>query len=83
LGDDDSRRSSVNDERNGEVGAASDTGEKAALFVDKLAERLAFERSGERLYEVLMMKCRAAGDAAARRSRDWNRSAAKNCSTFK
>jgi rubrerythrin len=41
-------------------------GKKAILLVDKLAERLAFERSGVRLYEALMLKCRAAGgDGAA------------------
>jgi rubrerythrin len=31
-----------------------------ALLIDKLGERLAFERSGTRLYEALMVKCEAA-----------------------
>lgn len=31
-----------------------------AIFMDKLGERLAFERSGARLYDALMAKCRAA-----------------------
>jgi ferritin-like protein len=31
-----------------------------ALLMDKLGERLAFERSGTRLYEALMVKCEAA-----------------------
>ncbi|HEX2230491.1 MAG TPA: ferritin-like domain-containing protein [Candidatus Binatia bacterium] len=34
-------------------------GEKATVLIDKLAERLAFERSGTRLYEALMLKCNA------------------------
>jgi tRNA isopentenyl-2-thiomethyl-A-37 hydroxylase MiaE len=38
-------------------------GEKATLLIDKLAERLAFERSGTRLYEALMIKARALSDA--------------------
>jgi rubrerythrin len=31
------------------------------LLMDKLGERLAFERSGARLYDALMVKCKAAG----------------------
>jgi rubrerythrin len=31
-------------------------GEKAAVFLDKLAERLAFERTGVRLYEAILAK---------------------------
>ena len=31
------------------------------LLMDKLGERLAFERSGARLYDALMMKCKASG----------------------
>lgn len=31
------------------------------LLMDKLGERLAFERSGTRLYDALMVKCKAAG----------------------
>jgi rubrerythrin len=38
-------------------------GKKATVLIDKLAERLAFERSGVRLYESLMLKCKAAGGA--------------------
>ena len=34
-------------------------GEKATVLVDKLAERLAFERTGTRLYETLIHKARA------------------------
>ena len=33
-----------------------------ALLMDKLGERLAFERSGTRLYDALIVKCRALGD---------------------
>jgi hypothetical protein len=36
------------------------TGNRAEVLLDKLAERLAFERGGARLYEALMMKCLAA-----------------------
>lgn len=38
-------------------------GQKASVLVDKLAERLAFERSGARLYEALILKCRASEGA--------------------
>jgi rubrerythrin len=38
-------------------------GEKATVLIDKLAERLAFERSGVRLYEALMAKCNALGNS--------------------
>ena len=38
------------------------TGRKATLFIDNLAERLAFERTGARLYETLIIKCRALQD---------------------
>ncbi len=34
-------------------------GDRPELFVDKLGERLAFERSGVRLYEALLRKCMA------------------------
>lgn len=33
-------------------------GEKANVLIDKIGERLAFERAGTRLYEALMIKCR-------------------------
>jgi rubrerythrin len=36
-------------------------GEKATVFIDKLAERLAFERMGVRLYEALLLKLDAKG----------------------
>lgn len=35
------------------------TGKKPEAFLDKLGERLAFERSGTRLYDALIAKCRA------------------------
>ena len=35
-------------------------GEKAAVFLDKLGERLAFERTGVRLYEAVLAKVPAA-----------------------
>lgn len=40
------------------------TGKRAHVLVDKLGERLAFERAGTRLYEALMAKCQATGDGA-------------------
>jgi rubrerythrin len=40
--------------------AAMVTGAKPAAFLDKLAARLAFERSGTRLYEAVLAKARAA-----------------------
>ncbi|HJQ61234.1 MAG TPA: ferritin-like domain-containing protein [Burkholderiales bacterium] len=40
------------------------TGKRAHVLIDKLGERLAFERSGTRLYEAVMAKCQASGDAA-------------------
>jgi rubrerythrin len=39
------------------------TGDKAHVLIDKLGERLAFERAGVRLYESLLTKCEAAPDA--------------------
>jgi bacterioferritin (cytochrome b1) len=39
-------------------------GEKAAVLIDKVAERCAFERTGTRLYEALILKCKAAKTAA-------------------
>lgn len=38
-------------------------GEKVSVLIDKMAERLAFERSGTRLYEALMIKHKALGAA--------------------
>lgn len=40
------------------------TGRRAHVFIDKLGERLAFERAGTRLYEAVMAKCQAAQDGA-------------------
>lgn len=36
----------------------------AAVLMDKLGERLAFERSGTRLYDALIAKCEAIGEGA-------------------
>lgn len=38
------------------------TGKRPQVLVDKLGERLAFERTGVRLYDSLLVKCRAAPD---------------------
>src|SRR3954447_13923059 len=35
------------------------TGKRAQVFMDKLGERLAFERSGTRLYQAFLTKCQA------------------------
>jgi rubrerythrin len=35
------------------------TGKRPQVFMDKLGERLAFERTGTRLYQAFIMKCRA------------------------
>jgi rubrerythrin len=45
-------------------------GEKPMLFMDKLGERLAFERTGTRLYEALVSKHDAFGSFAGGPSRD-------------
>ena len=37
------------------------SGEQPQMLLDKLAERLAFERSGTRLYDALLAKCQALG----------------------
>jgi rubrerythrin len=39
------------------------TGKRPQVLIDKLGERLAFERSGTRLYESLLVKCQAAPTA--------------------
>lgn len=44
-------------------GAQMLTGKKPQVLLDKLGERLAFERAGTRLYDALMAKCRADGGA--------------------
>ncbi|WP_447976527.1 ferritin Dps family protein [Candidatus Nitrospira bockiana] len=41
------------------------TGKKPEVLIDKLGERLAFERAGTRLYEALLGKCRIRRDEAA------------------
>lgn len=41
-------------------GAYMLTGKRPQVFVDKLGERLAFERAGVRLYDTLLVKCDAA-----------------------
>lgn len=38
-------------------------GERAEVFIDKLGERIAFERTGVRLYELLIGKCAALEEA--------------------
>lgn len=43
-----------------ESGKALVTGDHPSVFIDKLGERLAFERSGVRLYQALLDKCIAA-----------------------
>jgi len=43
------------------TGASMLTGNDAQLFLDKLGERLAFERTGTRLYETLITKVEALG----------------------
>jgi rubrerythrin len=39
-------------------------GEKATVLIDKLGERMAFERTGTRLYEALITKCKALGTSS-------------------
>lgn len=41
------------------TGAKMLKGERPQLFLDKLGERLAFERTGTRLYDAFIAKCRA------------------------
>lgn len=48
-------------QRTARSAAAPTQGKRPPLLIDKLGERLAFERGGVRLYEALMVKCRAAG----------------------
>lgn len=40
-------------------GAQMITGNRPQVFIDKLAERLAFERGGTRLYDAVLVKCEA------------------------
>jgi rubrerythrin len=44
------------------AGAQALTGKRAQVLIDRLGERLAFERAGTRLYEAMLTKCRANGD---------------------
>jgi hypothetical protein len=45
-----------------EEGEADEEEAGMAVFLDKLSERLAFERTGTRLYEALLNKCDALGE---------------------
>jgi bacterioferritin (cytochrome b1) len=45
-----------------QTGVQALTGNRPQVLLDKLGERLAFERGGTRLYEALITKCLAAGD---------------------
>ena len=45
------------------TGAKMLTGKKPQVLLDKLSERLAFERSGTRLYEAMLAKCKGNGGA--------------------
>ena len=52
------------------TGASMLTGNDAQLFIDKLGERLAFERTGTRLYEALITKVESLDDAGSITSAD-------------
>jgi rubrerythrin len=43
----------------GPVGSVAPAGKNSRVLLDRLGERLAFERSGTRLYEAMLTKCRA------------------------
>src|SRR5829696_9365492 len=45
-----------------EEGEAEEDEAGMAVFLDKLSERLAFERQGTRLYEALLNKCEMLGE---------------------
>jgi len=47
-----------------EEGEADEEEAGMAVFLDKLSERLAFERTGVRLYEALLNKCQTLGESA-------------------
>mgnify|MGYP003289211412 CR=1 FL=1 len=47
-----------------EEGEAHEDEAGMAVFLDKLSERLAFERTGVRLYEALLNKCQTLGESA-------------------
>lgn len=44
------------------AGVQKITGRNPEVLIDKLGERLAFERGGVRLYDALLTKCQAAGE---------------------
>ncbi|HEY6661120.1 MAG TPA: ferritin-like domain-containing protein, partial [Pyrinomonadaceae bacterium] len=46
-----------------EEGEADEEEAGMAVFLDKLSERLAFERTGTRLYEALLNKCETLGES--------------------
>jgi rubrerythrin len=48
------------------AGAKALTGKKAHVFIDRIGERLAFERTGTRLYDAFITKCRAEANGAAK-----------------
>ena len=45
------------------AGASKQQGGEPTIFLDKLGERLAYERTGVRLYDALILKCRATEEA--------------------
>jgi bacterioferritin (cytochrome b1) len=47
-----------------EEGESNEDEAGLAVFLDKLSERLAFERTGVRLYEALLNKCQTLGESA-------------------
>jgi rubrerythrin len=47
------------------AGAKALTGKKAHVLIDRIGERLAFERTGTRLYDALITKCQAEADGSA------------------
>jgi rubrerythrin len=49
------------------AGARALTGKKAHVLIDRVGERLAFERTGTRLYEAFLTKCRAEADSSAKK----------------
>jgi bacterioferritin (cytochrome b1) len=60
------------------------TGKRMHVLMDRLGERLAFERTGTRLYEALITKCEAAADPGANRRLDLlNRFRAEEAAHFK
>ncbi|MDC8760541.1 ferritin-like domain-containing protein [Janthinobacterium fluminis] len=52
------------------AGAAALRGERPHILLDKLGERLAFERTGTRLYDALITKCEATLDGSLSMSID-------------